>query len=47
MKNMMKKFLAMFAALAIMMTVVMPVFGNDDNAVAPCWEEWDNDSIRD
>jgi len=48
MKNMMKKFVALFAALAVMMSVVMPVFGNgEENVAVPCWEEWYDDDCRD
>lgn len=48
MKNMMKKFLAMFAALAIMMTVVMPVFeSSEENTVMPLCELWDEDDLTD
>ena len=40
MKNMMKKFLAMFAALAVMVSVVMPCgVGPDDDE--PTYELWD------
>ena len=48
MKNMMKKFLAMFAALAVMVSVVMPcAAGGDDSD--PSYDLWDEDfdAIRD
>lgn len=52
MKNMMKKFLAMFAALAVMVSVVMPVFETraatgSSGPEADCWERWDDGSNRD
>ena len=40
MKNMMKKFLAMFAALAVMVSVVMPcAAGPEDDINAELWDE--------
>ena len=41
MKNMMKKFLAMFAALAVMVSVVMPCAAGGD-LDAPTYELWDD-----
>lgn len=46
MKNVLKKFLAMFAALAVMVSVVMPVFeNNDENTVVPMWDMWDEEDF--
>lgn len=43
MKNMMKKFLAMFAALAVMVSVVMPCGTGTDNERNP--DLWDEENI--
>ena len=44
MKNMFKKMLAMFAALAVMVSVVMPcgAGGDDDEYI---FEIWDEDAV--
>ena len=42
MKNMMKKFLAMFAALAVMVSVVMPCAAGPDDE-APSFEIWNEE----
>lgn len=48
MKNMMKKTLAALAALAIMLSVVMPyTVANQSSAAPDCWEQWDDGSRRD
>ena len=44
MKNMMKKFLAMFAALAVMVSVVMPCAAGGDKE-GPTYELWDEDNM--
>lgn len=49
MKNMMKKFLAMLAALAVMVSVVMPCGVGGDNDSTPTedpFELWDDNSTR-
>ena len=44
MKNMMKKFLAMFAALAVMVSVVMPCAAGPEGD-GPTYELWDEYDI--
>ena len=44
MKNMMKKFLAMFAALAVMVSVVMPCAAGPGTGVDTAPDLWDEDA---